>query len=240
MGKDSSGRGVPASDGESTLPSETGRSAVAPKVLKELYFPTQIYFFDFPDADRLNRRLKRHIRKWRDNDPEGIVRSNVQSLGAWHSPVDMKTRPEYGELCQRIVDIASTIYNDLGYAVDSRPAIDNMWANITPRYGFNREHNHPGVLWSGVYYVQAPKNSGRLVIREPRRESTMIQPRFRDDQPRKKEVWAEVYYDPVPGRIILFPGWLEHAVEPNLSTRKGTAGERISVAFNLTQALNTA
>lgn len=114
---------------------------------------------------------------------------------------------------------------------------DNIRSAV--RYGFNREHNHPGVLWSGVYYVQAPANSGRLVIREPRRESTMIQPRFRDDQPRKKEVWGEVYYEPVPGRIIIFPGWLEHAVEPNLSTRKGTAGERISIAFNLTQGFKT-
>ncbi len=208
-------------------------------MVKELFFPTQVYFFDFPDAKRLNRNLKRRIRQWRKAAPEGIVRSNVQSMGSWHSPVDMKTRPEYAEICQRIVDVAANIYTDLGYAADSFPCIDNMWANISPRYGFNREHNHPGVLWSGVYYVQAPANCGRLVIREPRRESTMIQPRFRDDQPRKKEVWGEVYYEPVPGRIIIFPGWLEHAVEPNLSTRKGTAGERISIAFNLIQGFKT-
>ena len=205
-----------------------------PKVAKEIYFPTQIYFFDFPDAKDFNRGLKRHIRKWRKEEPEGIVRSNMKSLGSWHSPVDMKVRPEYAEFCRRVVDIADSIYKDVGYRANSFPVIDNMWANISPRYGFNRQHNHPGSLWSGVYYVQAPKDSGRLYFRDPRREAGMIQAQYEGDQ-RKREMWAEVFYEPIEGRIILFPAWLEHTVEPNLSKRQGVAGERISIAFNLTQ-----
>jgi len=205
-----------------------------PRVAKELYFATQIYFFDFPDAKKFNQHLKRNIRKWRKNDAEGIVRSNMKSLGSWHSPVDMKTRPEYAEFCRRVIDIADTIDKDVGYRTDSIPVIDNMWANISPRYGFNRQHNHPGSLWSGVYYVHAPKDSGRLYFRDPRREAAMIQPQYEGGQ-RKREMWAEVYYEPIEGRIILFPAWLEHTVEPNLSKRQGSAGERISIAFNITQ-----
>jgi hypothetical protein len=35
--------------------------------------------------------------------------------------------------------------------------------------------------------------------------------------------------------LIVFPGWLVHAVHPNLSTEEGEAGERISVSFNFYQ-----
>lgn len=213
-------------------------AAAPPQMVKELYFPTQIYFFDFPDAEDFNKDLKRHIRRWRKDDAEGIVRSNMKKLGAWHSPVDMKLKPEYAEFCQRVVDIADNVYKDLGYRTNSFPVIDNMWANISPHYGFNRQHNHPESLWSGVYYVQAPKDCGRLFFRDPRREAGIILPKFEGDQ-RTRENWAEVYYEPVEGRIILFPAWLEHTVEPNLSELQGKAGERISIAFNLTQGFRS-
>ena len=35
--------------------------------------------------------------------------------------------------------------------------------------------------------------------------------------------------------MILFPGWLMHEVEPNMSELEGPAGDRISVSFNLFQ-----
>lgn len=35
-------------------------------------------------------------------------------------------------------------------------------------------------------------------------------------------------YEPVPGRLILFPAWLQHGVEPNLSD-----ADRVVVSFNV-------
>ena len=51
---------------------------------------------------------------------------------------------------------------------DSEPVLGNMWANINPPGGMNRAHQHPNSLWSGVYYIKAPKNSGHLKIDDPR------------------------------------------------------------------------
>ena len=74
----------------------------------------------------------------------------------------MHQREEYRALTVHILAAAGEIFEQLGYDPAYAPAIDNMWANINPRYGFNRSHVHPNVLWSGVYYVQVPPQSGRI------------------------------------------------------------------------------
>ena len=51
-------------------------------VMKEVYFPTPIYFVDSPDVEELNRAVREHIYAWRDQDSEGIVRSNVARVGS--------------------------------------------------------------------------------------------------------------------------------------------------------------
>ena len=51
-----------------------------------------------------------------------------------------------------------------------------MWANINPPGGMNRAHQHPNSLWSGVYYIKAPKNSGHLKIDDPRASAAMFRP----------------------------------------------------------------
>jgi uncharacterized protein (TIGR02466 family) len=104
-----------------------------------------------------------------------------------------------------------------------------MWANINPPGGMNRAHIHPNSLWSGVYYVKAPKNSGQLKVEDPRSVALMVRPRMKKDKPPQR-VWREASYDPKPGRLIMFPSWLNHCVDPNESN-----DIRISVSFNFMQ-----
>lgn len=211
--------------------------APAARLVRELYFPTCIYYQDVEEAAALNAAIKPCIYAWRAENPDGIVRSNVRQAGAWHSPVDMHVREEYRALRERIVAAAQLIFDDLGYDPGYLPMIDNMWASINPRHGFNRGHVHPNVLWSGVYYVQAPPGCGRITFHDPRAQAQMCTPRYTPDQPRKAEAWSEVYFEPIEGRLLLFPAWLAHEVEPNLAELEGVAGDRISVSFNLVQRL---
>jgi uncharacterized protein (TIGR02466 family) len=209
----------------------------AVKLVRELYFPTFIHYQDLADATELNAAIRPAIYAWRTADPDGIVRSNVYTVGSWHSRLDMQRREEYRPLCDRILAAVQVIFDDLGYDAAYGPSIDNMWANINPRHGFNRSHVHPNVLWSGVYYVQAPPGCGRIFFSDPRVQAQMCTPRYAPDQPRKNEVWSEVYFEPIEGRLILFPAWLSHEVEPNLCELEDAAGDRISVSFNLAQRL---
>ncbi len=204
-------------------------------ICKELYFPTPIYFWNGHNAAELNAELAAHILAWRAEIPKGIVRSNVERVGAWHSPADMHRRPEYHGLAVQILASMAVVFNDQGYDPEYEPALSLMRANISPRYGFNRHHTHPGVLWSGVYYVRARENSGRILFTNPRAQAHVIEPYFPSQGERRPEVWSEVYYAPIEGRMLFFPAWLWHEVEPNLAVGEGEARESISISLNVFQ-----
>ncbi len=152
----------------------------------------------------------------------------------WHSATDMHTRGEFNGLTREIFELVQGIYDELGYDPDFEPVCDSMWANINPRHAYNRHHTHPHALWSGVYYVQAPDDCGLLYFTDPRPQTQILTPYF-DPRRRHPNTWNEVFYQPLEGRLIVFPAWLVHAVHPNLSEEEGEAGERISVSFNFYQ-----
>ena len=131
-------------------------------MVKDTFFSTPVYYAGLADAETLNEHLKKDIRAWQKQDPEGTVRSNVAQAGAWHSATDMHTRGEFNGLTREIFELVQGTYDELGYDPDFEPVCDSMWANINPRHAYNRHHTHPHALWSGVYYVQAPDDCGLL------------------------------------------------------------------------------
>ena len=206
------------------------------EIYREDWFPTNIFWVDHPTADKTNSRLKKDINKWHDRDTKGIVRSN--SLG-WHSAVDMHHRTEYNHFTKWLFAKVNEVFLHQGYDPRAEAHCDNMWANINKRYSHNRNHTHPGCLWSGVYYIQAPKDSGRIWFTDPRGEAHMLVPRYENQ--RSSNTWREVFYEPIAGRLIIFPSWLMHEVEPNLNKEyedeNDTRGWRYSISFNLGQRL---
>jgi len=201
----------------------------------ETYFPTIVCYRDLPDGREINARLLPRIARLREEDAAGIVRSNVAQVGAWHSDLNVHTLPEFAQLTTAIIASAQQIFDELGYDPNYGPSVDNMWVNVSPRYAYNRSHTHPNTLWSGVYYVQAPEGAGRIHFADPRAEAVVMTPRYVPDRKRRREMWTEVYYQPIEGRLILFPSWLRHEVEPNLSAAEGAEGDRISISFNIRQ-----
>ena len=158
------------------------------------------------------------------NQDKGITRTNVQG---WHSHTNMADLPEYKKLVSMLYACQKTIYEQEHY--ESEPVLGNMWANINPPGGMNRAHIHPNSLWSGVYYVKALPNSGHLKIDDPRAAASMSRPRQKSGaQPSR--LWREAHFEPIAGRLIMFPAWLTHCVDPNKSNEN-----RISVSFNFMQ-----
>ena len=191
-------------------------------MIRELHFPTPIYIADIKHPT-LNKDLEKDIVAWSKQD-KGLVRTNVQG---WHSTTDMQERPEYKNLVNMLYEAQRTIYDQ--EHLDSEPFLGNMWANINPPGGMNRSHQHPNSLWSGVYYVKAPKNCGHLKIDDPRNSASMIRPRQKPGQ-LPQRLYRETHYEPKDGRLIMFPSWLLHCVDPNESNEI-----RISVSFNFLQ-----
>ena len=189
-------------------------------MIKEYYFPTIFYIKDLPNANELNSYLEKHIIEWSNQD-KGIEKTNVNG---WHSQTDMNHKKEYEPLIKALFTMQNEFIQE--ECLNMEPKLGNMWANINPPGGHNQSHLHPNSLFSGAYYIKAPPNSGRLSLMDPRPGVQQCMP------PRKKvklprELWRETYYDPVPGRIIMFPAWMWHKVGINKSN-----DTRISVSFN--------
>jgi hypothetical protein len=88
-------------------------------------------------------------------------------------------------------------------------------------------HHHPTNKLVGVYYIIVPKNSGDLVMHDPR--GSII---WQDPQARTDVDWCSSRpfhkITPKPGDLILFPGYLIHSVETNLSTEM-----RLSIVIDI-------
>ena len=193
-------------------------------MITDYHFPTPVYIKDLSNVVPLNQYLEQQVIKWSQTEPEGKKRTNVNG---WHSKTDMNKKDEYNVLTKELFAMQAEIYKK--ELLDLKPVLGNMWANINYPGGYNRPHLHPNALFSGVYWIKTPEKSGDLMLYEPRQGAQCTMPN------RKKgrlppQLWREIHYEPVAGRIIMFPAWLWHEVRTNESN-----DTRISVSFNFLQ-----
>jgi uncharacterized protein (TIGR02466 family) len=191
-------------------------------------WPTPIYHKDFPDSNNLNKYLLKHIKEWRKTSPS-VAKTN--SGGGWHSPTDMNERPEYKPLLNHLFQMVDEIFKD--YGMEPKVGLGNMWANINPPNAYNKYHIHPNSDFSGVYYVQVPKDSGNLWLEDPRPGANIQLPRRVPNLP--QPLWRVTKIPPIEGRCIMFPAWVPHGVEENNTKAKGDKSLRVSVSFNFIQ-----
>ncbi|MEZ5582774.1 MAG: TIGR02466 family protein [Candidatus Competibacteraceae bacterium] len=192
-------------------------------------FATPISNYRFPDVDAPNETLRAFILQ-REQSDAGISRSNV---GGWHSSTDFF---EWDSGCVReLGDRLRAYLQALCRTVARNPddPASNMfrlegWANVLRHGQYNSLHSHPNAFWSGVYYVNGnPKPedehpfSGKLELIDPRPGASL---NYSDHT----NLYGRFLVNPVPGQMVVFPGWLQHQVHPYFGP-----GERITIAFNV-------
>ena len=113
-----------------------------------IFFPTLIYGKDIKIDNRL---FEKEIIEWSKKDP-GVQKTNRKG---WHSTTEMHKIPVFKPLVNEILVTMNEIWEKEW--LDRVPVLGNMWANINPPGAYNAPHIHPNSLFSGVYYVKAPK-----------------------------------------------------------------------------------
>jgi uncharacterized protein (TIGR02466 family) len=203
------------------------------------YFPTRIFTDTLvpEQAASLNARLLDLIRAERGRDPAGTPKSTYRELGSWHSHTHLHKEPEYAEILEFIQKSAAFVSDTNGYDPRYMLKVTTMWSIINPPGGSNMSHVHPGCVWSGVYYLQAPEKSGNISFIDPRTPNVMQDVRYDEKQPRKVENKTKISIMPEAGKIVIFPSWLYHGVAPNMSDKTGIDAERVIISFNLSQRL---
>jgi len=110
---------------------------------------------------------------------------------------------------------------------------DGWWFNIMKAGDSINVHSHsPGPVWSGVYYVTAPKGSGKICFTQNR---THIKESRKTKEDKNTYYYKyighnfqEVPYTPAPGMMLIYPSWLDHRVSMH-----SVPTERIAISFNL-------
>jgi uncharacterized protein (TIGR02466 family) len=122
-----------------------------------------------------------------------------------------------------IINALKPIYKT--YGISSGPILQNYWYNINGRGSYNIEHAHPQCWFSVVLYLKVPENSGDLVFSRPDtlRHSIFINTLTEHNQ-------SGFSIIPKENSLVIFPSYLRHSVEQNLSN--DIDADRVSIAFN--------
>jgi uncharacterized protein (TIGR02466 family) len=86
-------------------------------------------------------------------------------------------------------------------------------------------HSHPNNFLSGVYYVRSGPGADTINFHDPRRQTSIIRPPVVE---LTAENTDQIVVRITNGTLLMFPSYLEHSVNINMSTE-----ERISISFNI-------
>ena len=156
-------------------------------------------------------------------DSQGIVKSNIKG---WHSKnFDLKDK-EPQNFIKIISKQIENVITDMDWDIkNQKTKITNMWAIINKGGAANARHHHGNSSLSAAYYVRAPKNSGDIVFYDPRPAPVYSHPI--SNKPNLLNAMSNSI-SPIEGLLVLFPGYLDHSVNENLSNE-----ERIVISFNI-------
>ena len=165
-----------------------------------------------------------------DLEEECIRRSTLDSgriasnSGGWQSNNIFSDDDFFSEFILEIEKQANNFAKEL--EIYQKGKIGNLWININEYKDYNRRHHHPESIISGVFYVKVPDKSSVLRFFHPSSDF-MVRDWNVDFKCNMytSSIW-EIF--PEEGKLLLFPSWLEHEVDQNLSQEK-----RISISFNL-------
>ena len=189
------------------------------------YFPQPIFRYKVENYKTFNKELEEYIYKLKEEDNEGVVRSN---RGGWHSK-SFKVR-EKGTIQNRFTQELSKYIFDViqtyGWkCVPERVVVSEMWAIINKPRDFNVIHTHPNAYLSAAYYVKAPEKAGRFVIENPLSVARHSYPAHATKTEYNIKAAA---LDIEEGDLLLFPAYLPHKVNENKSDE-----DRIVISFNV-------
>ena len=152
----------------------------------------------------------------------------VSDNGGWHGEIEDDTNEEFVKLKQLITECINKVHIEMGYSSKSKQAITRMYINYNKPTDYNFLHNHFSATLSGVYYVQAPKKCGNIYFKNPNtgwNYQNMLDEGYKENYNQfSSGIWS---VEPEVGKLVVFPGYLDHGVEKNESNQ-----DRISIVFN--------
>ena len=183
-------------------------------------FPVPIHIFDVNGFDGVKNELIDYAYNLKKED-EGV---SISNYGGWQS--------SGFEIVNEDDVLHSFLINCLSDFPSLKKSIDMFvygWINVNKPGEYNIKHTHPTSDLSGVLWVKAPENCGNIVFDSPFAFQTHNEVESYTDEFRNLNNYNHChYFNPIEGRILVFPSHLQHHVLHNKSDE-----DRISVSFNI-------
>ena len=150
----------------------------------------------------------------------------ISNCGGWQSDNLDPATPELAELFEEVRKRLDEVHRAFEFKPSWRQVITEAWININQKGHFNNSHDHPGSLFSAVYYVKGGPDKGTLEFKTPVTPHTYT---ISDEIVGGFNAFTghAMVIPPVTGDLLIFPSWLLHRVNMSRSEE-----DRISIAFN--------
>jgi tetratricopeptide (TPR) repeat protein len=182
------------------------------------------------DMEVLEQTL-RELHSERGQYLDQSVRGGSQTDGPLLSNVDVSIRALRAAIVPAVERYVQSLPpRDLAHPLLASPRggrtrFSGSWSVLLQGSGYHTNHVHPQGWISSALYIRVPdltlgdsKNAGWLTLGEPQAELGLGLNAFKEIEPKS-------------GRLVLFPSYMWHG------TRPFTAGERLSVAFDVKQPI---
>lgn len=108
-----------------------------------------------------------------------------------------------------------------------KPFVSEMWLNRMAKGSSHGKHLHGSAQLCATYYVNADQDASKIVFYNPIANLMEMSGLITEGQA-QLPMHHTVTYDPIPGRLLVWPGYLEHEVPENKSNNF-----RDSVSLNI-------
>lgn len=155
------------------------------------------------------------------------LRRNLPTLNpgdGWQSEQTLHQRDEFRDLISCVSNVAKSILRFLRISQEAFE-ITGCWATVLAKGAIHKAHSHPNNYVSGVYYVRIHPGADTINFHDPRSQTRVIRPPVVE---LTAENTDQVVVRVTNGTLLMFPSYLEHSVDTNMS-----AEERISISFNI-------
>ena len=142
----------------------------------------------------------------------------------WQSEQTLHLRDEFQELISCVDNATKSILRFLRIG-QAAFEVTGCWATVLAKGALHKAHSHPNNFLSGVYYVRVQPGADTINFHDPRSQIYVIRPPVVE---LTAENTDQVVVRVTNGTLLIFPSYLEHSVDINMS-----AEERTSISFNI-------
>jgi|TARA_R110000796_G_scaffold252621_1_gene388870 uncharacterized protein (TIGR02466 family) len=169
--------------------------------------------------DKLDNLIINYLENEKQNNKEGRKHSNAGGYHTEFIPLDNPIFQLLGESLTPHIEESWKLKNFFFY---------NGWIIENSKGHFNMPHIHSLSAFSGVYYLKTNKDSGNLYFENPNQIIEMMEYKNLSIDKEHTDLKPSHGIIPKDKDLILFPSFLRHGVEPNLSE-----SNRIIMSFNI-------